>query len=175
MYDGIQTTTYGTGKVILEAFGDFQCPACIAMHKMIEPVFIEYAKAGKIQIQYKQFPLTKMHPNAYRDALAALCAAEQGQYGNYADALYTLEKKKSGAKVTDADRIALAKNMNADIFKKCLESDQTKSQLDADMKYGEKMNISGTPTYVLNGTKIDMRAVRDINGLKKLLDAKIAE
>jgi hypothetical protein len=46
-----------------------------------------------------------MHKNAYRDALAALCGAEQGKYMETKKALYAMEESKSEAKVSDEDRI----------------------------------------------------------------------
>jgi hypothetical protein len=46
-----------------------------------------------------------MHKNAERDALAALCSSEQGKYMGYKKALYALEESKSGAKVSDEDRV----------------------------------------------------------------------
>jgi hypothetical protein len=58
-----------------------------------------------LKITYTQFPLTGMHKNAYRDAMAALCGAEQGKYMETKKALYALETEKKEAKVSDADRV----------------------------------------------------------------------
>ena len=90
--------TYGSGNHELVVFADFQCPACIASSKSIMPVFENYAKNGYLRITYKQFPLTGMHKNAERDALAALCVASQGKgadtYMEYKKALYEMEDAK---------------------------------------------------------------------------------
>ena len=51
-----------------------------------------------------------MHKNAYRDALAALCGAEQGKYMETKKAIYTLEIEKKEARVSDADRIKALTN-----------------------------------------------------------------
>ncbi len=69
--------TYGSGKHEMVMFADFQCPACIAASKSVMPVFENYAKEGYLHITYKQYPLTGMHKNAERDALAALCVSSQ--------------------------------------------------------------------------------------------------
>ena len=63
-----------------------------------------------LTITYRQFPLTNMHKNAYRDALAALCGAEQGKYMETKKAIYTLEIEKKEARVSDADRIKALTN-----------------------------------------------------------------
>lgn len=73
---------------------DFQCGACQNFSKTMEPVFIEYAKAGKLRIEYRQYPLTHIHKNAYRDALAVLCGAEEGKFEEAKRALYDLEITK---------------------------------------------------------------------------------
>lgn len=91
----IPSPTLGSGKHTLTIYADFQCPACIAFAKFIGPIFEEFASKGYLLITYKQFPLTSIHPNAERDAVAALCSAEQGKYSEYKKALYALEEAKS--------------------------------------------------------------------------------
>ena len=90
----IASPSYGSGKHTLMLFADFQCPACIQFSKVIGPVFEDYASRGYLKIVYKQYPLTSIHPNAERDAIAALCAAEEGKYMDYKKALYALEDQK---------------------------------------------------------------------------------
>lgn len=64
-------------KVQMTVFTDFQCPACIRFEKIIgDQLFEEYAKAGKIGLEYRMYPLS-IHKNAPDDALAALCAASE--------------------------------------------------------------------------------------------------
>jgi len=91
----IESPRQGSGKHELMIFADFQCPACIAFSKNAAPIFEEYANSGKLTIIYKQFPLTQIHKNAFGDAAAALCAAEQGKYIPYKKALYALEEQKA--------------------------------------------------------------------------------
>lgn len=85
--------TYGTGASVIEVFADFQCPACQNADKSISPILEKMADEGKITIAYRQFPLS-FHANAFGDALAAMCSADQGKYQEYKKALYALEAKK---------------------------------------------------------------------------------
>lgn len=91
----IPSPTYGSGAKTMTLYADFQCPACISFSKTIGPIFEDYAKSGKLTITYKQYPLTSIHKNALRDSIAALCAAEQGQYMDYKKNLYALEEAKA--------------------------------------------------------------------------------
>lgn len=74
-------------KVTIVEFSDFQCPYCKQVFPVIQKLMKDYN--GKIKLYYKQFPLTSIHPNAYRAAEASECAAEQGKFWEYHDYLFT--------------------------------------------------------------------------------------
>lgn len=87
---------FGSGNHTVQIFSDFQCPACISSHKAVFPLFEKFAQQGRLKIEYRQFPLTTIHQNAYNDALALYCvAAVSKDWKKYADALYTLESQKA--------------------------------------------------------------------------------
>lgn len=172
----ISVPTLGTGAHTVEIFADFQCPACINFHSVLSPVFEGYAEKWQLQIIYRQYPLTQIHKNAYRDALAALCSAEAGKFQEYKTALYALEDQKSGATVSDADRVKIATEVGIDesMMTQCLASDAYKSQVDADIARGDSLGVSGTPTIFLDGKKLDLLVFRDIGMLTKFLDQVVA-
>lgn len=119
----ISTPTYGEGQHTLTEFLDFQCPMCIFAAKEWMPIFEEYAAAGKLKIEYRQYPLTSIHKNAMDDAIAALCAEDQGKYREYAHELYVLEEKKAGASISNTERVeqATALGLDTAAFTQCLE------------------------------------------------------
>ncbi len=166
----IASPTYGSGKHTLTIFADFQCPACISFAKTIGPVFEDYASKGQLQITYKQFPLTAMHKNAERDALAGLCSAEQGKYMEYKKVLYALEETKSSAKVTDEERVTIAKDiLDTAKLAECLKTDKYLLQVRAEMKEGDQLGVTGTPTVFFDGKKLDSSFFRDIDALKTIM------
>ena len=167
---------YGSGAHKIEVFADFQCPACISAHKAIDPILKEYADAGKITIEYRQYPLVSLHQNAFKDAVSALCSAEQGQYVTFKDALYTLEEGKRGAPVTDEERIALAKDNGIDTeqFSECISNEIYVAQVNQDIEYGKSKGVVGTPTFFLDGKRIDMGTIGGIEGFRKILDSVTA-
>ncbi len=152
-------------------FADFQCPACIATNKIIGPIFEEYASKWLVSITYKQFPLTTIHKNAERDALAGLCGAEQGKYKEYKNALYNMEEAKSGAKVSDEERVNIGKDILDTVkLAECIKWDRYLDQVRAEMKEGDALGISGTPTVLLDGKKLDNSVFRDPVIFRSLLD-----
>lgn len=170
----ITTPTYGTGKIQIEVFADFQCPACIVSNERIMPIFEEYAASGKLMITFRQFPLT-MHKNANWDALAALCSAEQGKYMEYKKWLYGLEETKAGKTVTDTDRVNLAKEHGLDEakFSQCLSTRAYQKQVESDITLGETKWVNGTPTFYLDGIKLDMSIFKDPNWIRSFLEARM--
>lgn len=170
----IPTPTYGTGKMQVEEFADFECPACIQFNKVVLPILEQYAKDGKMTITYRQYPLT-MHKNAMGDALAALCSAEQGKYMQYKDGLYALEASKNHATVTDDDRIALAKSLGMDTtkFTSCLTTKVYQTQVNADMARGDTLGVTGTPTTFIDGVKLDMSLFKDVPSFQSWLESRM--
>lgn len=167
----IPTPSYGSGNHTLEIFADFQCPACQNFSKTLEPIFKNYADKWQLIIQYRQFPLN-MHKNALRDAMVALCGAEQWKYMETKTALYALETSKSGGKVSDDERIdTLTKAwLDKEKITSCLSSEAFKGQVEADLAYGERLQVDSTPTLILDGKKLDMWLFRDMEGFTSFLD-----
>ena len=169
----VASPAYGSGKHIITIYADFQCPACINFAKLLGPTFDAYADAGKATIVYKQFPLTTIHKNAYRDAIAWLCAAEQGKYVEAKKALYAMEEKKAGAKVSDEDRIntLVWVGIDAEFAKQCLTENRYAKQIDDEIREWNTLGINGTPTVLLDGTRLDLGIVfSDMEKGKAFLD-----
>lgn len=169
----IDSPTYGSGMHQIEYYADFQCPACINFSHTFLPVLEEFAAAGKATITYKQFPLTRIHKNAYRDSVAFYCAVEQkGNFMGYKKALYALEEKKAGATVSDDERVAAADGLGFDTAKiaSCLKDSTYAATVDRDMADGDAARVNATPTVILDGTKLDFSIFSSIDNFKSQMD-----
>lgn len=174
----VPSPTYGTGKHAITIYADFQCPACIAFSHSVGGLLESYAASGKVMITYKQFPLTQIHKNAYRDSIAGLCAAEQGKYMEYKKTLYSLEEQKAGATTTDADRVEIARanGLDAAAMTQCLADNRYAAQVDAEMAEGDAKGVNGTPTTYLDGSKLDIGAIfADMEKGKAFMDRMLAQ
>ncbi len=174
----IDAPTYGSGNHMIEYFADFQCPACIRFSQTFLPILEEFAASGKLIMVYKQFPLTGPHKNAYRDSIAALCSAEQGQYLPYKKALIALEESKFPTKwsVSDSERVDATKDTGIDQekFAQCLSTDKYKASVDRDMADGDAKRVNATPTVILDGTKLDLSIFRDENMFREQMGRILA-
>lgn len=139
--------------VTLVEFSDYQCPYC-KRHAttVMEQLSEAYIDTGKLRFVMREFPIARLHPRAEAASIAALCAGAQDNYWGMHDALFNDQKAK-----TDKDFQAMADSLGLDeaAFTKCLASDRFKAQINADKVEGQKLGITGTPSFVLGLTDPD--------------------
>jgi protein-disulfide isomerase len=146
-------------KVTVVEFGDFQCPFCQQFEQQAWPQLNDnYVKNNKVRFIWRQFPLTSIHPNAYKAAEASECANEQNQFWPYHDLLYQNQTTWSTQAAADAENsfvdYAQQLGMNTDQFRSCIDTDKYKKDIDADMADGNAALVDGTPTFFINGFRV---------------------
>ena len=169
--------TFWNAKHVIQVWADFQCPACQSTNKSIGPVIDKLVDEGKLTVEYRQFPLTRIHQNAFGDAMAAMCAYDQNKYKEYKNALYDLEESKKNAAVSDSDRIALAETtgLNKDEFSSCLSSKKYSDYVTKSIETGTSLGVTGTPTYFLNGKKLPMNSFPTIESFREFLEKAVQQ
>jgi protein-disulfide isomerase len=138
-----------TAPVTVVMFTDFQCPACSHSHPIIKRVLAEYG--NKVRFVVRDFPLEKIHENAFIAARAANAANAQGKFAAYTEKLYTHQ---------DAlDRDSLLKyagelGLNVKQFEIDFSSERTAAEIRKDIADGKTYGIGGTPTVFVNGVSV---------------------
>ncbi len=165
-------------KVTLIEYGDFQCPYCGTAHAKVKDITDTYG--DKITFIFRNFPLPTMHPNAKAAAAAAEAAGLQGKYWEMHDKLYTSQRDWEGVSVNErTDKfVAYAQEIGVkDIekFKTDMGSDGVNKKINFDLALGAKAEVTGTPTFFLNGERVtDEQSGSVINGdgslMKKAID-----
>jgi protein-disulfide isomerase len=144
--------------VLVEEFGDFQCPACGAADTVIvRPLLKEYG--SKIRFEFKQFPLTQIHEYARSAAEASECAADQGKFWEFHDKVYDNQQSLSTSMLRDT---AGSLGLDLDLFDRCMKSKLKRGVIDKDFADGEARNVNSTPTFFVNGKKIDPNTLENI-------------
>lgn len=172
-----------TKNVTLVEYGDFECPACYYYEPIVEQVYAKYQH--DIQFQYRNFPLVQIHQHAMSGHRAAEAAAKQGKFWEMHDLLYQhAHTYDQNGKVQDTEWTTTDNNtayfvqyagqlgLNIDKFKQDMQSEDVNNVINADMAEGQKLGVTGTPTFFLNGKKIDNPT--DLAGFSKLIDTEIA-
>jgi protein-disulfide isomerase len=142
-------------KVTIVEFGDFQCPACGMYEPIVQKVMADNKDIA--QIVFRHFPLTQIHQNALLSAKAAEAAGEQGKFWEMHDLLYAKQKEWSNVLNARDFMLAYAKelNLNIDKFSADLKSSAIEDKIKAEYQEGMKLDVQGTPTFFVNGVKIE--------------------
>lgn len=173
----------GQSGVKLVEYGDFQCPVCEAYYLPVKQVQSKYDK--QIYFQFRNLPLSSIHPNAYAAARAAEAADLQGKYWQMHDMLYESNNWQTWTNSTDVRSVfksyARQLGLNVEKFKADYGGDKVNSIINADLTaFSKTGQPSSTPTFFLDGKPINNADVSDSNApsvakFSKLIDAAIAE
>ncbi len=167
---------FGEGQkgVTLIEYGDFQCPACAQYFPIIKALKEQYK--NDIKLQFRHFPLTSIHVNAFAASRAAEAASKQNKFWEMHDALYENQQEWAQAPnpKTIFESYAKALGLNMQQFQTDYSSDAVNDAINADLAEGEKAGASSTPTFVLNGKKIEDNP-RGLEEFAKLIDEAIAK
>lgn len=135
-----------TAPVVIVEFGDFQCPYCKQAVPELKKVLLKYPEA--VRLIYRDFPLSEIHSEAIPAAEAASCAAAQGKFWSYHDALF---ENQDVLTATIYDSIAQSLSLDLEKFKRCQEGHLTLSKIQEDFAAGVAAGVEGTPTFFVNG------------------------
>jgi protein-disulfide isomerase len=166
-----------TEKVTLIEYGDYQCPGCGKMYQPVHDITEKYK--DKITFVFRHMPLTNVHPNALAAATAAEAAGLQGKYYEIHDMLYQSQAAWSDASVSKRGEIfqnyASQLGLDATKFKNDLSSKDITEKINRDRTTGQnQFKVDSTPTFVLDGKKVDSAIATDADALGKLIDDAIA-
>ena len=136
--------------VIIEEFGDYQCPSCAMLHPVIHKIENDYG--NRVRVIFRQYPLP-MHRNASLAARAAVAASLQGHFWPMHDNLYERQGEWSELPDPRPKFTEYAQRIGLDVgrFRTDLESREVGALIFEDMKRANALRISGTPTIILNG------------------------
>jgi len=141
-------------KIVLVEYSDFQCPACGAYHPVVQQLVREFG--NDVAFVYRHFPLRQIHPNADLAARAAEAAGVQGKFWEMHDLLFENQKEWSDQKnaIDSFVKYAESLGLNGEQFKSDIDSKEVKQKVNEDYNGGISLKISGTPTFFLNGKKL---------------------
>lgn len=159
--------TFGTdgAKVYLVEFSDFQCPACGAFKPYVDELKTSYS--GKLLFAYRHFPL-QQHKFARPSAYAAVAAGEQGKFWQMHDFLFTNQEKLSEEKIAEGAKLL---GLDLEKYDEAVKSNRVKAKVEKDLSDGQKFGVSGTPTFYLNGQKLELASFAD---LKRMVDGALS-
>lgn len=125
-------------------FADYECPYC--QNVSDDLVRLREQFGNQVSLVYKDYPLP-MHPLAERAAEAARCAADQGKFWEFHDALFQSKRLQ----VSDLKQEARTLKLDGAKFDQCVDSRQQASGVKTDVQEGQRLGLTGTPSFFVNG------------------------
>jgi protein-disulfide isomerase len=147
--------------VTIVEFTDFQCPACAAMHPVLEDVLKSYG--NKVRLVVRDFPLNQ-HENARKAAEAANAANAQGKFFEYVSVLF---KNQKALDVPSLKKYASEVGLDRVRFDAALERGMYAAEVKKDVSDGELYGVGSTPTIFVNGVQL---RVLSAEGLRAAID-----
>jgi protein-disulfide isomerase len=135
--------------VTIFEWSDYQCPFCREAQQVMGRLQAEFP--DQIKITFKDFPL-RSHPLAVPAAMAARCAGAQGRYWEYHDLLFLAQPDFSRE-----DLVGYARRLGLDreSFAQCFDTARFQDAVLADQREGREAGVRATPTFFINGRKIE--------------------
>jgi protein-disulfide isomerase len=139
-------------RAVLEAWFDLECPDCRTALNDLHELRTVYGDALDIQLRHS--PLDK-HRRAHAAAQAAEEAAAQGQGWPYAEAVLARAEELTGRGEPLLVEIAGQLGLDAEEVDTALVDGRHILTVDADSAEAKAIGITGTPTYVIGGERLD--------------------
>ena len=133
--------------VTLVEYGDFECPYCGQAEPVIRQLL---AGHGELRYVWRHLPLTDVHPHAQLAAEAAEAAAAQGKFW---EMHHRLLEQQDALTATDLLRHAAEAGLDTGRFKADMRERAGVAKVAADVDSADLSNVSGTPTFFINGRR----------------------
>lgn len=137
---------------VLEVWCDLQCPDCRTAQEDVRALRARYG--DRLELRLRHFPLEK-NKHAFAAAQAAEEAAEQGKGWDYVEAVLGRVEELGRKGEPFLVEVAGELGLDAEEFDTALIDGRHILIVDADQAEGKAIGVTGTPTYVIDGERLD--------------------
>jgi protein-disulfide isomerase len=138
-------------------FGDFKCPNTKNAWPIMQRLLGQYS--DKVRLVFRHFPGESIHPGANKLAQLSVCTYKQSQeaYWGLHNYLFA-HQNELPVNLSDQDIAKIAQELNLDMtqLNSCLSSSEASLvKINRDYADGVRFGVGGTPTFFVNGKKIE--------------------
>ena len=173
--NALPARTAGKADVVLRVYSDFQCPYCHQFESETLPALLR-ALPDDVRIEFHQFPLESIHPLARPAAEASECAAQQGKFWAYKDALFRDRSWLAGNANQVFTALAADTGLEAEAFKTCLATRGGRAAVDAGLAEARRLGLDGTPSVFVGPYKVadpyDAAALLDLINFTRAVEGR---
>lgn len=149
-------------KAVLVEFLDFECEVCRAYYPTVEQLREDHGDELTFVIRY--FPIPS-HTNSTNAAVAAEAAAAQGRLEPMYQRMYDTQAEWGEAQDSRADvfrGFAQELGLDMDQYDADVADPATTERVQSDFDEGRALGVNGTPTFFLDGEKLDVAGPEDL-------------
>lgn len=157
--------------VTIVEFSSFYCGWCARFAFETAPqIEREYIQPGLVKFVFRNFT----GGAGLLTAEAGECAYEQGRFWEYHDRLFVVifEEQKGYLKEEDLKEIAQELGLDVEAFARCLADDRHVMNVQTDIEEGQRLGVTGTPTFFINGTKLV--GAQPFDRFRQIIEAELA-
>ncbi|MFD9669547.1 DsbA family protein [Rhodococcus sp. NPDC059968] len=160
--DSHRLSSVPDGRVTFVEFLDFECEACRAVYPATEQLRAEYGDRVSFVVRY--FPLPG-HFNAERAARAVEAAAQQGRFEQMYQRMYETQAEWGEQRVPKDEVFrGFAVDLGLDLaaYDAAYTAPATGDRINADVADGQALGVQGTPTFFVNGERLEPASYQDL-------------
>jgi protein-disulfide isomerase len=150
--------------VLVEEYGDYQCPACGRFDRTVAPRIRELAAEGRIRFAYH--PLAFLGPESVAAANAAVCAADQGRFWEFHEYAFGRQFPENSGALTSEQLVAFgsAAGTTGSAFEACVRDVTYEGWVGRLTDRAFESGVHSTPTVLVDGQRLEdpFRAVSAI-------------
>jgi len=166
--------------VTIVEYASWTCPACLAFHVRVMPsIKSDYIDTGKVKLVFREFPTALANVTVAGFALAR--CTEGDAYYDMLDELFVrqdaiLTLARQGGPVVEALKQVAANHgiEGDDAFQACLDSEDNRNAIRASIAAARGVGVDSTPTFFLNGERMNSNARISVEAFSAELEAALA-
>jgi protein-disulfide isomerase len=153
-------------------YSSFDCSHCRDFHDTSFSGLLERVRAGDILFTYAPVYGTGSFQNGQGAANASVCAADQGGFFPFHDALFSWQGLYGNQAFTQARMGTGISSLGMDrgAFDSCLRSGSAEAVVDTAMNYAASVASFGTPYVLVNGVQV----TADLPAINQAIDQGLA-
>ncbi|MFZ2030873.1 MAG: DsbA family protein [Vitreimonas sp.] len=167
-------------RVTLIEYASAACPHCAHFHETVFPQLkANYIDTGKVFFVFREI-LTAPAPVALAGFQVARCnGASNDQYFSrigeiFADQQQMFATGTMQGVLDTLDEVGAHNGLSPEQVMQCIQDQSGQARIQRIDQGSTQFNVTGTPTFILNGQKVDDPSVTTYDGLSHMLDQALA-
>ena len=161
-----------SAPVVVEEYGDFQCPHCAAFQRTVGPTVDKLVNSGKIRFVFH--PIAFIGPESTAAASAATAAGDQGKFWPYLDQLFAQQGPENSGTFSTGKLLAIGRacGLTDQRFTTAVERGTYENWIAQQTDQASRRGVNQTPTVLVDG-QMAPDAITP-QGLQAAVDAALA-